>query len=83
MAGGIDGLLRQEDFYRKATTPYKTYALYYEAALIAGGAAVSHFLHSPYEGAPLLYGGTALLASNLTEYLWMMSRGNPQDVHAF
>lgn len=74
LAGGVDGLLRQNDANNGRTEIHKEYSTYYEGGIFAGGAVMGMFDVHPDLYEPLLYVGGGLLASKFGQ--WAMAQAN-------
>jgi len=75
LEGGVDGLLRQMDFDAARFEIHKEYSTYYEAGLAVLGGVMGMMDVHPDIFEPLLYGGTALLASKGGQ--WAYHQANP------
>lgn len=76
IAGGLDGVLRQNDSNNGRTAIQKQYATWYEAALTLAGAGLGMFRYHPDVWEPLLYGGLYGLASKTGQYVMAKQSGS-------
>ncbi|HUY55357.1 MAG TPA: hypothetical protein VMV23_09395 [Candidatus Nanopelagicaceae bacterium] len=76
LAGGVDGLLRQNDANNGRTMIHQQYSTYYEGGLLVLGGVMGMFDVHPDLFEPFLYGGGFGIASKGGQ--WAMEQASPK-----